>query len=131
MKKDIKNRDDIKLLVDSFYEKVKKDGVIGYLFTDVANVNWDHHLPRMYDFWENIIFQTGHFTGNPMTAHIQLHQKSPLMPEHFAQWQKLFLATVDELFDGSNAVLTKQRAVSIATVMQMKVIPPGNTLSVY
>ena len=131
MKKDIGNRADIKLLVDSFYDKVKKDAVIGYLFNEVAHVNWEHHLPRMYDFWENIIFQTGHFTGNPMTVHIQLNQQSPLTPEHFAQWQKLFLGTIDELFEGNNAELTKQRAVSIATVIQIKLIPPGNTMSVY
>ena len=40
MKKDIANRDDIILLINTFYEKVKKDQVIGYIFNDVAKVNW-------------------------------------------------------------------------------------------
>src|SRR5437773_10341136 len=119
MKKDISNREDIQQLVNAFYEKVKRDELISYLFNDVAKVNWERHLPRMYDFWENIIFQTGSFTGNPMIAHVQLHQKSPLNKAHFAQWQRLFLATVDELFEGEKAELAKQRAISIATMMQI------------
>lgn len=122
MKKDIANRNDIILLVNSFYEKVKKDQVIGYIFNDVAKVNWEKHLPVMYDFWENVIFFTGAYTGNPMTAHKQLHQKTPLNAEHFQEWIKLFTQTVDELFEGDKAELTKQRAISIATVMQIKIV---------
>jgi hemoglobin len=122
MKTDIRDRADIQLLVDTFYNKVREDDVIGYLFNDVAKVDWEHHLPRMYDFWEHVIFQSGNFRGNPMVAHMQLHQKSPLTKEHFARWQQLFLATVDELFDGDNAELARQRARSIATIMQMKVV---------
>jgi hemoglobin len=56
MKTDIRNRKDIELLVNAFYDKIKTDGVIGFLFTEVAKVNWETHLPRMYDFWENILF---------------------------------------------------------------------------
>jgi hemoglobin len=130
MKNDITNRADIQLLVDSFYDKVKKDDVIGYLFNDVAQVNWQHHLPRMYDFWENIIFQTGGFKGNPMVVHAQLHEKSPLSKEHFAHWQKLFLATVDELFEGDKAELAKQRARSIATMMLIKVASTNDPRSI-
>ena len=122
MKKDIANRDDIILLINSFYEKVKKDQIIGYIFNDVAKVNWEKHLPVMYDFWENVIFFTGAYTGNPMTAHKQLHQKTPLNAEHFQEWIKLFTQTVDELFEGDKAELTKQRAISIATVMQIKIV---------
>jgi hemoglobin len=121
MKTDILTKDDIKLLVNSFYEKVKRDTLISYLFNDVAKVNWELHLPRMYDFWENIIFQTGNFSGNPMTAHAKLHQQSPLTADHFARWQQLFLNTVSELFEGANAELARQRAVSIATMMLIKV----------
>lgn len=130
MKNDISNRADIEQLVNVFYDKVRKDEVIGYIFNDVANVNWEHHLPRMYDFWENIIFQTGGFRGNPMTVHVQLHRKSPLSKEHFDRWQELFLQTVDELFEGEKAGLAKQRALSIATMMQIKVFPPNNPQSI-
>jgi len=59
-----------------------------------------------------------------MVAHIRLHQLSPLTKAHFDRWQSLFLQTVDELFAGGKAELVKQRAVSIATMMQLKVVPP-------
>lgn len=130
MKKDITDRADIQLLVDTFYTKVRADETIGYLFNDVAKVNWELHLPRMYDFWENILFQTGGFKGNPMVAHVKLHQQSPLTAAHFEQWLKLFLATVDELFEGDKTELIKQRARSIATMMQIKVHPSNDPKSI-
>ena len=40
MKKDIKNRTDIKLLVDTFYYKVKTDKLIGHFFTEVVQIHW-------------------------------------------------------------------------------------------
>jgi hemoglobin len=130
MSTDIRDRTDIQVLVDTFYEKVRADETIGYLFNEVAKVNWAQHLPRMYDFWENILFQTGGFKGNPMVAHVQLHQQSPLNAAHFDRWQQLFLATVDELFEGDKAELIKQRARSIATMMQIKVFPANDPRSI-
>ena len=69
MKRDIKNRKDIEKLVNSFYDKVKSDLVIGDFFTAVAQVNWETHLQTMYDFWENILFYTGNYTGSPLVVH--------------------------------------------------------------
>jgi len=120
MKKDIESRDDIELLVKSFYEKVKIDPVIGSIFTDIARVNWEKHLPVMFDFWENTIFYTGSYSGNPMKSHQNLNKLFPLTKEHFSRWNQLFASTVDELFEGDKAVLAKQRAISISTVMQLK-----------
>jgi hemoglobin len=121
MKTDIKDRADIQRLIDSFYTKVRVDDQIAYLFNDVAKVDWEHHLPRMYDFWESMLFQTGTFSGNPMPVHMQLHQRSPLSKQHFARWLHLFNETVDELFEGDKAEQVKQRAHSIATIMQIKI----------
>lgn len=120
MKKDIESRDDIELLVKNFYEKVKIDPVIGNIFTDIARVNWEKHLPVMFDFWENTIFYTGSYSGNPMKSHQNLNRLFPLTKEHFSRWNQLFASTIDELFEGDKAVLAKQRAISISTVMQLK-----------
>jgi hemoglobin len=121
MKRDIESKKDIELLVDAFYEKVKADPVIGYIFNDVRKVNWKKHLPVMYDFWDNAIFYTGGYTGNPLKTHEQLHAFCHLDSRHFDRWTELFTATVDELFEGDKAGLAKQRAQSIATVMQIKI----------
>lgn len=122
MKKDIENRADIELLINGFYDKVKSDPVIGYIFNDVVKVNWEKHLPTMYNFWENTIFYTGNYEGNPMELHKHIDRLTPLNVEHFARWNKLFVQTVDEIFEGVNADLAKQRALSISTVMQMKIL---------
>ncbi len=121
MKKDIANRTDIERLVDLFYEKVKSDETIGYFFTDVVKVNWTQHLPIMYDFWENAVFYSGSYNGNPMLQHTAIHSISPFTMKHFQQWNQLFNDSVDELFEGDKASLIKQRAQSIATVMQIKI----------
>ena len=122
MKKDLINRKDIELLITAFYEKVKQDATIGYIFNDVVKVNWEKHLRVMFDFWENALFYTGTYSRDNMNIHRHLSYVTPLKKEHFEQWNKLFLETVDELFEGENAELAKQRAISISTVMQIKII---------
>jgi len=131
MKKDIENRDDIIRLVNTFYDKVKPDETIGYFFNRVVDVNWEKHLPVMYNFWENIIFHVGSYSGNPMKHHISLHQKSPMKKEHFNRWIQLFNETVDELFEGEHAEQAKQRALSIATVMQINIAQLPADESIY
>jgi hemoglobin len=131
MKKDIETNEDIVVFVNSFYEKVKQDAVIQHFFTEVIKVNWEKHLPVMYRFWENIIFHTGSYTGNPMEIHMQLHSKCPIHRQHFQKWIELFNTTVDELFEGEKAFQLKQRALSIATVMQIKIADCPREESVY
>lgn len=122
MKVDIKNRTDIETLINAFYDKIKSDAEIGYFFNDVAKVNWENHLPRMYDFWENILFSTGNYIGNPMLKHKELHEKSTMTEQHFKHWTTLFKLTVDELFKGVNAEEIKERATNIASAMMYKTL---------
>ncbi len=118
MKRDIRNRDDIEVLINTFYQKVIDDALLSPVFTDVVKINWVNHLPVMYDFWENTLFYTGNYDGNPLDTHRRLHQMTTLTTAHFKQWNLLFEISVDELFEGEKASLAKQRAVSIAAVMQ-------------
>jgi len=122
MKKDIGSREDLLLLVTRFYDKLLNDKSISYLFTDVAKINLEHHLPLLVDFWDSILFQSDTYHKNAMQPHIDLHQKSPLQPQHFETWLRYFNETVDELFEGEKAFLAKERALSIATVMKIKLM---------
>ena len=122
MKKDIVSRKDIELLVNKFYERVKADPLIGPVFTEIARVNWEKHLPLMCDFWENAILFTGSYQGNPMDLHKHLHKAMPLLQEHFQQWNHLFITTVDDLFSGEKALLAKQRALKISAILQAEII---------
>ena len=120
MKPDITNRTDIEKLIILFYEKVKKDTVIGFIFTDVVPINWEHHIPLIVDFWETILLDNPVYKKNAMEVHYDLNKKLPLKKEHFESWLNLFFTTLDELFEGKIATLAKTRAKSIADVMLFK-----------
>ena len=120
MKKDIASREDLLKLVSKFYEKLLADDSINYLFTDIAKIDLAHHLPLLVDFWDSVLFQSDTYHKNAMQPHINLHQRSPLQEQHFETWLRYFNETVDELFEGEKAFLAKERALSIATVMKIK-----------
>jgi len=128
LKKDIDNRKDIELLVNTFYKKVIADNKLGYIFNDVALVNWSTHFVIMYDFWENVILFTGSYEGNPVDLHKHLHHIQPLDKTHFNRWNKLFLDTVTELFEGPKADLAKERALSISGIINKKILEYRNGL---
>ncbi len=119
--RDILDRKDIQFLIDSFYKKVIKDDTIGHFFNEVVVLDWEKHIPLMYDFWETSLFHKAIYKGNPIKTHIDLHFKSKLSKGHFDQWLNLFKATIDENFSGPTAELAKQRAISIATIIQIKI----------
>ena len=125
MKKDITNRDDLLQLVALFYRKLLADSSINYLFTDVARIDLPHHLSLLVDFWDNILFQKDSYRKNAMQPHMILHQQSPLQKHHFETWLRYFNESVNELFEGEKAFLAKERALSIATVMQIKISQLG------
>lgn len=120
-KSDITTPADVKTLIDAFYTKVRADDVIGYIFNDIAQVDWPRHLPVMYAFWEFILLGTPDgYHGNPVQKHFDLHQKHPLKAAHFDRWVELFQATVDEHFTGPAADNAKFRAWSIAETWKPK-----------
>ncbi len=120
-KRDITTREDLFLLMQQFYEKLLADDSINYLFTDVARIDILKHLPVLVDFWETILLGKDSYRKNAMQPHMMLHQQSPLQKHHFSTWLSCFNETVDQLFDGEKAFLAKERALSIATVMQIKI----------
>lgn len=122
MKQDIQNKEDIILLVNTFYDHVKIDKVIGHFFIEVVDVHWETHLPKMYEFWSQILFQNGNFNGNPMQTHRHVHSLHNMTKEDFEHWLFLFKNTVDSLFEGNNAEIIKQRAANIATSLTLKVV---------
>ena len=118
---ELKGRADIERLVNAFYERVRKDELLGFIFDEVARTRWEVHLPKMYAFWETVVFGTGSYQGNPLAAHAKLVPMTAMGREQFDRWLEVFKGTVDELFDGQNAFLLKERATSIVTVMQIKI----------
>ncbi len=122
---DIESRADLETLMASFYGKALTDDVIGFFFTKVVVLNMETHMPIIVDFWETVVFNKAKYHGNTFGVHEHIHQLSAFSDEHFLRWVSLFKQTVDALFAGDKAVLIKQRAESIATVMRIKLVHGG------
>lgn len=95
-KHDIHSEEDIQLLVLTFYKKVEQHERLNYIFNDFAQVEWAEHLPKMFDFWSNVLFKTGRYRGNPYREHLPL----PIKKDDFNEWLSLFSITIHELFEG-------------------------------
>ena len=102
--------------MDSFYAKAMVDELIGPIFTDVAKIDLEAHLPRLYAFWEMLVLGIPGYSGQPYPAHIPLGLKK----EHFDRWLKLFTETLEENFKGMNAELTLQKTKNIAALFLHK-----------
>lgn len=120
MKKDIESRMDIECLVNKFYDRARHNPLLGNIFDIVIKVNWDKHLPKMYDFWENIVFQTGNYKGHPFFAHLAVNNKENLTSEHFKTWLTLWFQSIDDLFEGPMAEELKQKSKNIKEVWNYK-----------
>ena len=115
-KLDIENVDDIKLLVDSFYEQVQKDQLLGPIFNNIIKNNWPKHLEKMYGFWETICFDVRKYSGSPFQKHIPL----PIEEKHFERWLSLFHETIDHYFNGEKADDVKKRSTQMGIMFQYK-----------
>jgi hemoglobin len=111
--KQIETRDDIQFLVESFYAKVVIDDV---LFPFFKHLNFDKHLPKMVDFWEFVLLDKAGYTTDVTKKHAHMRLKQ----EHFDRWLALFNETVDALFIGEKAELSKQRAFLVGWTIKSK-----------
>jgi len=122
MKKEIENREDLYLLVSEFYVKLLNDDNINHFFKElIEDDGLEDHLQVLVDFWENILFYTGTYRRNAMRPHLIINQTKPFLKEHFKIWLNHFNNTIDKYFIGELAHAAKTRALSIATVMELKV----------
>jgi hemoglobin len=120
MMRDLENRKDLELLLNRFYELAFEDPLIGIFFTEIVPLDLKTHIPVITDFWESVIFNTHGYRKNVMEVHAHIHHLKAIQKEHLDRWVELFTSTVDELYTGLNANRLKQRAISIATLMDIK-----------
>src|SRR3954452_24693322 len=117
---DIETREDCERLVRAFYGRALTDPMIGYLFTDVARLDLEAHLPRIASFWETVLLGAGTYGGGAFRPHAALDAKSPMRPAHFERWLVLWRETVDELFTGERAELAKEHALRVAAAFHRR-----------
>ncbi len=119
--KDIEQREDIEILVDRFYEQVIEDPIISYFFNKVVKLNWEKHIPVMYNFWETVLLAKIRYKGSPIPVHIALSSKEPLKPIHFERWIQLWETTVRTNFSGEKANEAVKRAKLMGELMMIKI----------
>jgi hemoglobin len=112
---DIETRADCERLVRAFYGRALEDPIIGFIFTDVAKLDLEAHVPRITSFWETILLGARSYGGGAFAPHARLHMQVGLRRGHFVQWLHLWAATVDELFAGERAELAKAHAQRVAS----------------
>jgi hemoglobin len=124
---DIDSREDCERLVRAFYGRALTDPVIGWLFTDVARLDLEAHVPRIASFWETILLGAHSYGGGAFAPHAALNARAELRAGHFERWLWLWQQTVDELFDGARAQLAKSHAVRVAGAFHARLQPidPG------
>lgn len=128
MKKDIQTREDIFLLVSSFYKKVRKDTVLGPFFNDTIK-DWDAHLDNLTSFWESSLFLKTRYLGNPLEVHTKVDKdnNNAITERHFGLWMNLWFETIDELYEGDYANNAKQRARKMSTFLYLKIFEARQT----
>lgn len=121
-KRDIKTREDVHLLVRTFYEKIRKDELLGPIFNGIIT-DWEGHFNLLTDFWETQLFLKRKYHGNPVIVHQEVDDKvgNTITPEHFGYWINLWFATIDDLFDGETAWVAKNRAQKMSTMLYLQI----------
>jgi hemoglobin len=127
---DIETAADCERLVRAFYGKAMADEKIGWLFTDVAELDLEAHIPVIASFWATNLLGAMSYKGGAFGVHGRLHQKAGgLRQEHFERWLVLWCQTVDELFDGPIAAAAKVHGLRVANAfygrLQMQPVAEG------
>ena len=121
MKTDIEYDQDVVRLVDAFYGRLLEDDSISYIFKKHMRLSLEKHLPIMYDFWQSILLDKQSYRGNVMIKHIELNRLTALTDQNFSTWLSWWEQTIDTLFAGPVAETAKQKAQTMAALMQYKI----------
>lgn len=116
--KTIQNREDVRLLVHAFYDKIRVDDLLGPIFNaHIADEQWPVHLNKLTDFWETNLFGVAKFKGSPTQKHINVDKNLnyKIDQTHFGRWIQLWFATINERYEGELADKAKNAARKMST----------------
>jgi hemoglobin len=117
---DLKDRTDILNLLNAFYSDVQKDPVIGIFFTEIVRVDWDHHIPKIADFWESLLLASHNYNGNVIEKHLNLNAIKKIQPKDLEIWFEYWERTIHKMYSGAKADEMISRGKSIAHIMTIK-----------
>ena len=119
--RDIETRADCERLVRAFYGRAFEDPIIGFLFTDVAKLDLEAHVPRITSFWETILLGAQSYGGGAFRPHAALHAKAPLRRAHFDQWVNCGRARSTSCSPASAPSWRRRHAVRVARAFHQRV----------
>ena len=118
MLKDISTLDDIKVIVDDFYGKIRQDELLKDIFNNIIQNRWPEHLEKMYRFWQTVLLDDERtYFGAPFLPHANL----PVGKQHFDRWISLFNTTVDHYYQGQKAERAKWQGERMAEMFLQKI----------
>ncbi|WP_093025207.1 group III truncated hemoglobin [Pustulibacterium marinum] len=119
-KREINNREDVAVLVNTFYKAIRKDAFLGPYFTGMIS-NWETHLAHLTDFWCGQLFFDSGYEGDPMEKHRNVDKffYHNMNENHFKAWLEIWLSVLDSEFKGENAELLKNKATKMASAIHM------------
>lgn len=124
-RRQISTRDDVNLLVSSFYGRVRAHERLGPIFNQIIT-DWPHHMERLTDFWEIVLLNSGPGAGkfSPVPVHKEVDRQvnHQINQAHFGNWLELWFTTLDELFEGENATYAKEHARKMAHILFFRIM---------
>ena len=106
----------LKALVDLFYDRVRRDDLIGPLFNDAIG-DWPGHLEKLTAFWSSVMLSSGRYKGQPVPAHFR--HRDRIEPRMFERWLALWRLTTAELFVAPAAAALQAKAERIAESLNL------------
>ena len=132
-KRHLEDEYDIEVLIDVFYTKVLRHHELSIFFSEAVK-NWDFHKKRFVKFWSAQVFFTDNYDGGtPLPQHVSVDEKygHQFTKFHFDEWARLWVETVDELYNGEKAELAKETGEHMARNIYMKMFLHRKPGSVY
>jgi hemoglobin len=106
----------LKQLIETFYERVRADPLIGPVFLDAVG-DWPEHLEKLQAFWSSVMLTSGRYKGQPLPAHIR--HGARIDQAAFDRWLALWRQVTDEMFEPAIAARFHEKAERIAESLQL------------
>jgi len=104
----------IERLVRAFYERARRDPLIGPVFESKVQ-DWEAHIDQLCAFWSSVALMSGRYHGQPMVAHLPL----PIDTLEFSRWLEIFAETAEDVCPPPAAAHFLERAHRIAASLEM------------
>lgn len=118
---DLHSRAEVHDLVVRFYREIVFDEELEPLFSDVAEVDWAIHMPKLTDYWCRVLLGEPGYDGFILAAHQHVHDIEPLTGVLFDRWYTLWLRTIDSGWSGPLAESAKRHAAQIGAVLARRI----------